>query len=268
MNERNQFLQRKSAIYARVCTGTQGEKEISLQEQERMAKARIESKGWLYVKTYKDDGYTGRDMDRPALQELLKDIERGELEAVFIYKLDRLSRKQRDIIDIIENHLLKKDVALISLHEELDTSTSWGRTMISVLVAFNQLESENIVVRTSMGREAKARAGGYAGGKPPIGYQAVNGKLVIVPHEAEIVRLVFKMRSEGASYVAIAAELNARGYTTKSGKKFLHSAVQTILNNESTYRGYYKYGKERSIEGAHEPILKDGEFSDSIYLKG
>ena len=251
------YEMKKACVYTRVSTDAQGEDgKVSLPEQERMAKACIESKGWQYIRTYEDNGYSGRTIDRPALQQMLLDIQRGEIEAVVIYKLDRLSRKQRDTLSIIEEYLLKNEVDLVSLNETLDTSSPWGRAMIGVLSSFNQLESENIAMRTAMGRYATAREGGYAGGKPPLGYRAVEGHLVIVPEEAEIVRLVYSLRSEGKTLHAITDELNKRGYRSKKGNEFKHSAIQTILNNEATYRGNYKYGKE-SAENTHEPILKD-----------
>ncbi len=248
---------KKACIYTRVSTGAQGEEDkVSLSEQERMAKACIESKGWEYVRTYEDNGYTGRNTDRPALQQMLSDIKNGNIDAIVIFKLDRLSRKQRDTLYIIEDWLLKNNVDLVSLNETLDTSTPWGRAMIGVLSSFNQLESENIALRTAMGRYATAREGGYAGGKPPLGYQAINGQLVIVPSEAEIVKLVFELRNQGMTLIAITNELNTRGYRTKKGNEFKHSAVQTILNNEDTYRGNYKYGKEK-CENTHEAILEE-----------
>ena len=173
-----------------------------------------------------------------------------------IYKLDRLSRKQWDTMTIIEDIFLKNEIALVSLNETLDTTTPWGRAMIGILSSFNQMESENIQVRTEMGRKAKVNEGGYAGGKPPIGYRAENGNLVIVPEEAEIVRKVYELRKQGGTLIGIADELNRLGYRTKKGGLFLHSAIQTILNNEDTYRGNYKYGTG-TVEGRHEPILKE-----------
>lgn len=250
------YEMKKACVYTRVSTDAQGEDgKVSLPEQERMAKACIESKGWQYIRTYEDNGYSGRSTERPALKQMLSDLQNGDIDAVVIYKLDRLSRKQRDTLEIIEEFLLKNEVDLVSLNETLDTSTPWGRAMIGVLSSFNQLESENIAMRTAMGRYATAREGGYAGGKPPLGYKAVDGHLVIVPEEAEIVRLVYSLRSEGKTLHAITNELNARGYRSKKGNEFKHSAIQTILNNEDTYRGNYKYGKE-SCENTHEPILK------------
>lgn len=251
------FKIKKAVVYTRVSSGKQAEEDkVSLPEQERMCKAYIESKGWEYVKTYEDAGYSGRNMNRPAIQELIQDIKSGEVEAVVIWKLDRLSRRQRETIAFIEDYILVENVTLASLHESLDTSTPVGLCIIGVLSSFAQLESDNIVTRTKMGRDAKARSGGYAGGKPPLGYKAVEGELVVVPEEAEIVRLVFKMRAEGKTLIGITDELNRLGYRTKKGNEFRHSAVQTILGNEKTYRGRYKYG-ENGSDNNHEPILKD-----------
>ncbi|MCH5197997.1 MAG: recombinase family protein [Oscillospiraceae bacterium] len=248
---------KKACVYTRVSTAEQAAEGYSIEEQERKCKAAIESKGWEYVRTYSDPGISGRTTDRPGLQSMFTAIAQKEVEAVFVYKLDRLSRKQKDTMAIIEDVLMKNDVALVSLNETLDTTTPWGRAMIGILSSFNQMESENIQMRTAMGREAKANKGGYAGGKPPIGYKAVNGQLVIVPEEAEVVRLVFDLRKKGGTYVSIAEELNNRGFTSKSGKKFHHSAVQNILNNENTYKGFYKYGKSGTNEKTHAPILDE-----------
>ena len=248
---------KKACIYTRVSTDAQGEdSKVSLPEQERMAKACIESKGWTYTKTYEDNGYTGRNRERPALKQMIADIQAGDIEAVVVFKLDRLSRKQMDTLYIIEEVLLKNNVDLVSLNETLDTSTPWGRAMIGVLSAFNQLESDNIALRTAVGRYAKTREGGYGGGKPPIGYKAVDGELVIVPEEAEIVRLIFDLRKKGMTLIGITEEVNKRGYRSKKGNEFKHSAIAAILNNKDTYRGNWKYGKEKA-EGTHEAILED-----------
>ena len=247
---------KNACVYTRVSTTEQAVEGYSIEEQDRMCKAAIESKGWTYIKTFSDPGISGRTMKREGLQDMIEAINNGDIQAVVIYKLDRLSRKQRDTMTIIEDVFLKNDVALVSLNETLDTSTPWGRAMIGILSSFNQMESENIQQRTLMGREAKANEGGYAGGKPPLGYKADNGKLVIVPEEAEIVRLVFRLRKEGGTLIGIADELNKRGYRTRKGFEFKHSAIQTILNNEQTYRGSYRYGKSGG-EGKHEAILTE-----------
>ena len=248
-------------VYTRVSTPEQALEGYSIDEQDRKCRAAIESKGLTYAGTFSDPGVSGRTMNRNGLQQMITAIKAGKVDAVVIYKLDRLSRKQRDTMAIIEDVFLANDVTLVSLNETLDTSTPWGRAMIGILSSFNQMESENIQVRTAMGREAKAKEGGYAGGKPPIGYRADNGNLVIVPEEAEIVRLVFKLRREcDMTLMEIADELNKRGYKTKKGYAFRHSAIQVILKNEEIYRGNYQYGKENKQIGQHEAILKEGEF--------
>lgn len=248
---------KRAYVYTRVSTPEQAVEGYSIDEQDRKCRAAIESKGWTYIDTFTDPGVSGRTMNRDGLQKMIAAINAGEVDAIVIYKLDRLSRKQRDTMTIIEDVFLANDVTLVSLNETLDTSTPWGRAMIGILSSFNQMESENIQARTAMGREAKANEGGYAGGKPPIGYRADNGNLVIVPEEAEIVRLVFKLRKEGKTLIGIAEELNRLGYRTKKGLEFKHSAIQTILANEETYRGSYRYGKADKQTGQHEPILVD-----------
>ena len=249
------FEMKKSCVYTRVSSDEQV-KGFSLEEQERMCKAAIEAKGWTYICTYSDPGISGRTMNRPGLKAMIDAIKNDEIQAVFIYKLDRLSRKQRDTMTIIEDVITANDVALVSLNETLDTSTPWGRAMIGILSSFNQMESENIQMRTSMGRQAKANKGGYAGGKPPLGYKAVDGVLTVVPEEAEIVRLIFRLKDEGGTLIGIANELNKRGYRTKKGYEFKHSAIQNILKNEETYRGHYRYGIGNFTKNQHEPILK------------
>lgn len=251
------YEMKKACIYARVSTDEQVD-GYSIDEQIRMCKAAIEAKGWECVKVYSDPGISGRTMKRPGLQEMMAAIAAGEIEAVFVYKLDRLSRKIRDTLDIFEDIILEYDVALISLRETLDTSTPWGRASIGIISSISQLESETIAERTHMGRKAKVAKGGYAGGKPPYGYKAVDGELVIVPEEAEVVRYIYKRRAEGGTYVGIADELNAMGKKTKSGKPFQHSSVVVILKNEDTYRGNYRYGKS-AAKNSHEAILKGDE---------
>lgn len=249
----------KACVYTRVSTSEQAMEGYSIEEQERMCKAAIVSKGWEYIGTYSDPGISGRTMDRLGLQKMIRAIERGEIQAVVIYKLDRLSRKQRDTMTIIEDIFLENDVDLVSLNETLDTSTPWGRAMIGILSSFNQMESENIQMRTAMGKEAKATKGGYAGGKPPLGYKSVNGELVVVEEEAEIVRLIYKLRKNGMTMVNIAEELNKRGLKTKQGNEFRHSAIQGILNNKEMYLGHYRYGIGHFFKNHHDAIIKEDD---------
>lgn len=245
----------RACIYTRVSTEKQDMEGYSIEEQKRLCKGIIEAKEMEYVKTYSDPGISGKTMDRPALQEMIKAINNGEIDAVVILKLDRLSRSQKDTLTIIEDILIANNITLISVKETLDTSTAWGRAMIGILASFNQLDRENIVQRTTMGRNAKAAQGEYAGGRPPYGYESVNGELTINEAEAITVKEIFELKKNGESLRKIAALLVEKGIKNSSGNPMSFSTVQTILKNEDFYLGNWKYG-EVYIKDHHEAILK------------
>ena len=245
---------KRACIYIRVSTEAQEAEGYSLEEQERLCKAAIESKQWKYIRTYTDGGFSGKTVDRPALQEMLKDVKSGMLDAVMIYKLDRLSRSQKDTLTIIEDYLLPNKVDIVSLKETLDTSTPWGRAMIGILASFNQLDRETIVMRTTMGRRAKAKAGGYTGGRPPIGYTIKNKELVIDEREAWIVREIFKMRRQKKSFRKIAEELEERGVLGRDRKPLGYTTIGSIVNHEELYKGVKEYAGQKSV-GKHPAIL-------------
>ena len=245
---------KRACIYIRVSTEAQEQEGYSLEEQERLCKAAIESKEWSYVRTYSDGGFSGKTVDRPALQQMLSDTKTGLMDAVLIYKLDRLSRSQKDTLMIIEDYLIPNNIDIVSLKETLDTSTPWGRAMIGILASFNQLDRETIVMRTKMGRRAKAKAGGYTGGRPPIGYGIKNKELVIDEREAWIVREIFKMRSQKKSHRAIAEELEKRGVLGRDRKPIGYTTVGSILSHEALYKGIKEYAGAKA-QGRHPAIL-------------
>lgn len=245
---------KRACIYTRVSTEKQDIEGYSIEEQERLCKATIESKEMEYVKTFSDPGVSGKTMERPGLQKMIAAIEQGEIDAVVILKLDRLSRSQKDTLTIIEDILLANNITLISVKETLDTSTPWGRAMIGILASFNQLDRENIVQRTTMGRNAKAAQGGYAGGRPPYGYRATGGDLEVVPGEAEVVREIFELNGKGMSLRKIAGQLANEGIKNAGGNEISYGTINTILKNRDFYLGNWKYG-EVYIKNHHEAIL-------------
>jgi len=252
---------KKACIYVRVSTEAQEAEGYSLDEQERLCKAAIESKEWEYTRTYCDGGFSGKTVDRPALQEMFKDVRSGLVDAVMIYKLDRLSRSQKDTLTIIEDILLPNKVDIVSIRETLDTSTPWGRAMIGILASFNQLDRETITMRTTMGRRAKAKVGGYTGGRPPIGYKTLDKELAIDEKEAWIVREVFKMRRAGKSFRAIADALEARGILGRDKKPLGYTTIGSIVNHRELYLGYKEYAGNKT-KGKHPAIL------DASYERG
>lgn len=245
---------KRACIYTRVSTEKQDIEGYSLEEQEARCKGAITAQGWEYVGTFSDPGISGKTMERPGLQKMFQGIESGEIEAVVVLKLDRLSRSQKDTLTIIEDVFIAKNITFVSVTETLDTSTPWGRAMIGILASFGQLERENIVQRTTMGRNAKAAQGGYAGGRPPYGYRATGGDLEVVPGEAEVVREIFELNGKGMSLRKIAGQLANEGIKNAGGNEISYGTINTILKNRDFYLGNWKYG-EVYIKNHHEAIL-------------
>ena len=172
----------KVALYLRVSTEQQIENYSIPLQQERM-KSFCLSKGWDNVKEYVDAGYSGSNLDRPALKQLQKDIKNKKINIVIVYRLDRLSRSQRDTLYLIEEVFLPHEVEFISLSETIDTTTAFGRAAIGVLSVFAQLERETILERLrschhKMVREEGLWSGGSA--TAPYGYTRLSrGELVV-----------------------------------------------------------------------------------------
>lgn len=132
------------AIYVRVSTIEQARDGYSVQEQIDSLKLYCKAMKWIVVNVYTDAGHSGANTDRPALQDMIKDIEKGLIDKVLVYKLDRLSRSQKDTLELIEDVFLVNNTDFVSMNENFDTSTSFGRAMIGILAVFAQLEREQI----------------------------------------------------------------------------------------------------------------------------
>ena len=144
-------------IYPRVSTTEQAKEGYSIGEQiERLTKY-CEAKGWTVYKVYTDAGYSGASMERPGLSRMISDIEQRLFDAVLVYKLDRLSRSQKDTLTLIEDIFLPNGVNFVSMTENFDTSTPFGRAMIGILSVFAQLERDQIKERMDVGREGRAK---------------------------------------------------------------------------------------------------------------
>lgn len=255
--------------YLRVSTEFQVQQGYSLQVQRQRVQAQILAKGWDCRHIYEDGGQSGGTLQRPALHQLLSDIDKGEIQAVVIYKLDRLSRKQKDTMYLIEDVFLKNGVELVSISESIDTSSPTGRAMIGMLSVFAQLERDTITERLTIGRREKAKQGGYSGGKAPLGYQAQRHSKVLTLEEGEArtVKRVFALREEeGYTLQAIAHTLNAEGHRTKEGAFFQATQVMRILKRRALYSGMYSYGGE-TAQGQHSPILSPQETTPPYYSK-
>ena len=132
------------ALYVRVSTEAQAEEGYSVGAQTERLQSYCKAMGWAKTELYVDGGFSGSNLERPEMQRLIGDVKSGKTAAVLVYKLDRLSRSQKDTLYLIEDVFIPNDVDFISLNESIDTSTPYGRAMIGILSAFAQLERENI----------------------------------------------------------------------------------------------------------------------------
>lgn len=256
----------KTALYPRVSSVEQFKEGYSIGEQiERLSKY-CEAMQWDIHKIYTDPGYSGGDINRPGLQELIKDVEAGVIDRVVVYKLDRLSRSQKDTLYLIEDVFLKNGVDFVSMSENFDTSTPFGMAMIGILAVFAQLEREKIKERTMMGKEARAKEGKWHGSKfVPIGYDydVPNDLLVINDYEAMQVRDVFETFLTGIPLRTIETILLEKGYTHKYGT-WDSKSMRRVLANK-TYCGYIHH-KGEYYNAEHEPIIDDETYEKAQAL--
>jgi site-specific DNA recombinase len=238
----------------------------SLDAQREACEAYIKSQaheGWLAIPGRYDDGaFSGASLERPAMQQLLSDIRAGTIDIVLVYKVDRLTRSLADFAKLIELFDAHR-VSFVSVTQSFNTSSSMGRLTLNVLLSFAQFERELIGERVRDKIAASKRKGLWVGGPVPLGYAAVNKKVVVVPPDAEAVRTIFARYLDLASICALAEELDRQGIRSKrrqlsngrivGGSRFGVGALAHLLKNrfyigEVVYRGeVYRAG--------HEPIL-------------
>lgn len=276
MNQRNTKLEAtkilRCAIYTRKSTEEGLDQEFnSLDAQREAGESYIMSQrheGWECVSTqYDDGGFTGANMERPGLRRLLADIEAGIINCVVVYKVDRLSRSLLDftkIIEIFDRH----KVAFVSVTQAFNTASSMGRLILNVLLSFAQFEREMISERTRDKMAAARRKGKWVGGMPILGYNVQNSKLVVDPIESIRVREIFELYLDLKSSLAVAKEINGRGWrkkqwTTKKGtqvggSEFNKNAICSMLVNP-TYVGKIEY-KGELYPGEHQGIVDQGTF--------
>jgi len=267
----------RCAVYTRKSTEDGLEQAFnSLDAQRDAGEAYIasqKSEGWVCLADkYDDGGFTGGNMDRPALQRLLADIEAGKVDCIVVYKVDRLSRSLIDfskIMDVLERH----KVSFVSVTQQFNTSTSMGRLMLNVLLSFAQFEREMISERTRDKIAATRRKGKWSGGMPMLGYDvdARGGRLLVNEDEAARVPEIFALYLDRQSLITASALLNERGWTTKrwisrdgrelGGKPFCKSNLFRLLTNR-IYLGKITY-KDEIHQGEH-PAIVDEEIFERV----
>lgn len=246
--------------YTRVSTDGQcGDDKFGLDAQREQIEKYCAEHNMTILRWFSDEGESGAKY-RPGFDEIIYgEVENPPYEAVVVAKSDRVAR-DINIYYYYKASLLKKNIKLISIAEDFGQFGVFSNMLESFVLCMAEMERENISKRTSGGRKVKAAGGGYAGGRAPMGYKVQDKMLVINPREAEVVRFIFKHKFEGDTMLGTMNALNEAGYKTRNDKPFVISTVQSIWNNERTYRGEYRYGKDGDwVKGVHEPILKDSE---------
>ena len=227
------------AIYTRVSSAEQAEKGTSLESQAEQLEAFCKAQKWEVFNQYTDGGFSGKDGNRPALQALRRDAKAGYFEKVIVWRLDRLSRNLRLILEI-EAELKEHDVSLFSMKEMVDTSTHIGRTVFQVLGLTAEWERESIIERTKTGQLQRMKEGHWATGPAPYGfdYNKDIKNLVINESEAEIVRKIYNIYASGKSLGSIATQLNNELVRprSKTGKGWHPTGIRQVLINPA-YKG-------------------------------
>lgn len=253
-------MKKRVFIYIRVSTREQAEEGYSIGEQEERLKKYCEAMEWQLVKVYIDPGYTGSNMDRPALKDMIKQIEKGNADIVLVDKLDRLSRSQFDTLYLIRKVFTENNCAFVSRAEAFDTSSSFGRAMVGILSVFAELERERIKERMADGKEGRAKEGKYkGGGNVPIGfnYEPETGKLIENEYESMQVREVFELFNKRTPIYTIMTIMNDKGYRTKYGE-WKEITIRTMVANR-VYLGEIKH-KDKWYEGLHDAIISQEVF--------
>lgn len=259
----------KTAIYIRVSTEDQAKEGFSISAQKEKLTKYIEINDWQIYDYFIDDGISGKNInDRPELTRLIEGIKDKQINNVLVYKLDRLTRSVKDLINLIE--LFENyECSFSSLTEKLDTSNAVGRMFIKIIGIFAEFERENLAERVSFGYEEKTRQGNYTNTNGIYGYDYIIGKgdIIVNEEEANLVNQIYQDYLNGKAMISIAKDYNKRKVPTKRGGSWSGSTIKSILTNE-TYLGKVRYGVNRKIKNRsftvnsdHKPIIDEYTFN-------
>jgi len=237
------------AAYSRVSTDDQARDGYSLAAQAKRLRAFSDAQGWIVAGEYVDDGYTGRDIRRPAYERMM--ATRDTWDAILVLKIDRIHRNFMGMMDDLRRW--GKD--FVSATESLDTSTATGRFVADMLQRIAQLESEQTGERVAMGMRQAAEEGKFLGMSDPYGYRydPAAGNLAVVPAEASVVREIYRLRGEGHTLREITETLNAGGVPTKRGRRWSKRQVFRVLHSP-LFAGARRW-QDVVTPNAHEAIL-------------
>lgn len=213
--------------YCRVSTADQADFGVSLDAQTERIRSWADANGYELGRILVDRGLSGGRCDnRPALQEALRVVSRGD--SLVVYSLSRLARSTRDTLMIAET-LERKGADLVSLSERIDTTSSTGKMVFRLLAVLSEFERDVVSERTSMAMRHLRSCGRFTGGIDPYGFRSVDGVLQPIPEELEVIRIIHNLHQEGASLRAISRRLSEQGIRARGGKALHHALIARIV---------------------------------------
>lgn len=260
----------RTAIYCRVSTEEQAREGFSIAAQRKTLTSFSMDKGWEITKEYIDEGASGKNMRRPAFQELLRDADRRKFDVVLVWKINRFSRRNADLLNTA-GYLSEHGINLVSYCEQFDASTPSGKLMLSMLGSIGEFERDTIVENIRAGMEERARQGLFNGGRV-LGYDIVNGELKINEREAHTVLRIFELFLSGLNLGSICDILDCESRKTKNNLPFSITSIKRILSNP-IYAGFISYNNSIKHSctsritdasmvnpGKHKPIIKQEQY--------
>jgi site-specific DNA recombinase len=229
----------KALGYCRVSTDEQAREGVSLSAQRERIEAYAKAKGLELTAVLADEGLSGKNLNRPALRQVLDRCQARDIGHVIVWKLDRLTRRTKHLLNLVEDVFLAKGIELHSVSESLDTSTPHGRFVLTLFGGLAQMERELIGERTRSAMAFK-RERFQPTSHPPLGFRA-NGsrhRMIPVPEELEIVHRIIDRWRKGQSYRSIARQLDADGVPTKQGGRWRHTTVSRVVQRRDFYKGF------------------------------
>ena len=276
MEEQKQI---RCAIYTRKSTDEGLEKEFNTLEAQREAGENfvmsMKHQGWVILpERYDDGGFSGGNLKRPALKRLMADVEKGIVDMIVVYKIDRLTRSLLDFAQLVQT-FEKNNCSFVSVTQHFNTCDSMGKLTLNILLSFAQFERELGAERVRDKIAASKKKGMWTGGAIPLGYDVNNKKLVINPAEAETIQFIFEDYKRTRSQIRTVEDLNKKGFKpktwkTKTGKivgceMFNHAMISNILNNP-IYIGMVPY-KGELYKGQHKAIITQELWDETRKVK-
>ncbi len=230
------------ALYIRVSTTEQAENGHSMDAQCDILRKYAKQAGYNYYRIYRDAGFSGKDLDRPALQQMLWDAYNRKFAEVFVWRIDRLTRNTRDLLELVD-YFKACEILIRSASEPFfDTATPSGECMLTVMGSFSQMERKVLVERIRMGMQKRREEGKWSG-TPPYGYtyDLETETLKIATEETEIVKLMFRLYQEKGTIPKVRISLNQMGIKPRKSEQWANTSIGKVLAN-SIYTGKVRQG--------------------------